>query len=494
MIDRDHIANRFHFHAEHLMMTTRSWLRLMTGLTMILMTGCLFDPQHIDLKTQPPDSFSGSGLLPLPDKWWEAFDDPVLNRMIETALTDNFSLLATWDRLRQAEAIAVRERAQRFPSLNATNTSSRSRDSEGIQTDRVGLGLQMAYELDLWGRVRANTSAVYFEVQASQADLTVAAITLSAEIAKTWYSLLEQRGQLSLLESQIATNEQVLKLVTLRFRQGVAAAADVLRQRQLVEQTRGQTKDVRAQIETLSHQLAILLGQPPKSVDIPSDNALIQLPPLPSTGLPGELIQRRPDVQAIFYQVQAADARVAAAIAERFPRIDLAGALTTNLSSTLAGGAFARTPAGLFASWLATVSAQIVLPIIDGGARRAEVERTKAVLSEVLHNYEATILQAFQEVENSLIRETQQREKTSSLEDQFQLATQVIQRLRARYIHGGTAYLDVLNALSSQQGLERQILTARRTLIDFRVDLAKALAGGWYMTQPEIRQLSISTG
>jgi NodT family efflux transporter outer membrane factor (OMF) lipoprotein len=352
----------------------------------------------------------------------------------------------------------------------------------------------MAYELDLWGRVRANTSAVYFEVQASQADLTVAAITLSAEIAKTWYSLLEQRGQLSLLESQIATNEQVLKLVTLRFRQGVAAAADVLRQRQLVEQTRGDTKDVRAQIETLSYQLAILLGQPPKSVDIPDDHELIQLPPLPSTGLPGELIQRRPDVQAIFYQVQAADARVAAAIAERFPRIDLAGALTTNLSSTLAGGAFARTPAGLFASWIATVSAQIVAPIIDAGARRAEVARTKAVLSEILHNYEATILQAFQEVENSLIRETQQREKTSSLEDQFHLATQVIQRLRARYIHGGTAYLDVLNALSSQQVLERQILTARRTLIDFRVDLAKALAGGWYMTQPEIRQLSISNG
>ncbi|MGE0474812.1 MAG: TolC family protein, partial [Nitrospirales bacterium] len=323
------------------MIISRFLLHFITipGIAMILMTGCLIAPQPIELKTQPPDSFSRSGPMPLPDKWWETFDDPALNRMIETALTDNFSLLATWDRLRQAEAIAVRERAQRFPSLNGTNTSSRSRDSEGNQTDRVGMGLQMAYELDLWGRVRANTSAAYFDVQVSQADLNVAAITLSAEIAKTWYALLEQRGQLSLLESQIATNEQVLKLVTLRFRQGVASAADVLRQRQLVEQTRGNTKDVRAQIETLSHQLAILLGQPPKSVDIPSDKSLIQLPPLPDTGLPGELIHRRPDVQAIFYQVQAADARVAAAIAERFPRIDLAGALTTNLSSTLAGGA-----------------------------------------------------------------------------------------------------------------------------------------------------------
>jgi NodT family efflux transporter outer membrane factor (OMF) lipoprotein len=481
-------------HTEPLMTTTRSGLRLITGIAMLLMTGCLFDPQPVQLTMQPPDSFSRSGTMPLPDKWWEAFDDPVLDRMIETALTENFSLLAAWDRLKQAEAVAVREGAQRFPNLNVDSNASRSRDNEGNETDRFGLGLSMAYELDLWGRVRALTSAAHFEVQASEADLTAAAITLSAEIARTWYSLLEQRGQLALLESQIATNDQVLKLVTLRFRQGVAMAADVLRQRQLVEQTRGETNDVRAQIETLSHQLALLLGQPPRSVDIPDYPELIQLPPLPSTGLPWELIQRRPDVQANFYQIQAADARVAAAIAERFPRIDLAGALTTNLSSTLAGGAFATTPAGLFASWLATVSAQIVAPIIDAGARRAEVRRTRAVLSEVLHNYEATILLAFQEVENSLVREAQQREKTSSLEEQFYLATQVIQRLRARYIHGGTAYLDVLNALSSQQALERQILTARRTLIDFRVDLAKALAGGWGMTNPEIRRLSIFLG
>jgi NodT family efflux transporter outer membrane factor (OMF) lipoprotein len=479
---------------ENLMITIRSWLRLITGLAMILMTGCLFDPQPIELKIQPPDSFSRSGQNPLQDKWWETFEDEALDQLIEIALEDNPTLLATWDRLRQAEATAVRDGAPRFPFLNANSNASRSRDNVGNQTDRFAVGVSVAYELDLWGRVRAFGSAAHFDAQGSQADLTVAAITLSSQIAKTWYNLLEQRGQLALLESQISTNEKVLQLVTLRFRQGVAAAADVLRQRQLVEQTRGNTKDVHAQIETLSHQLAILLGKPPKSLDIPDDHVLIHLPPLPSTGLPGELIQRRPDVQAIFYQVQAADARVAAAIAERFPRIDLAGALTTNLSSTLTGGAFASAPAGLFSSWLTTISAQILAPIFNAGARAAEVDRTKAARSEVLHNYEFTVLQAFQEVENALIREAQQREKTSSLEDQFHLATQVIERLRARYLHGATAYLDVLNALNSQQDLGRQILTARRTLIDFRVDLAKALAGGWHMTKPEIRQLSISTG
>ncbi len=461
---------------------------------MLLMTGCVFDPQPVKLHMQPPDSFSRSGLLPLPDRWWETFDDPVLNELIETALTENFTIRAAWDRLKQAKAIAVREGAFRFPHVNATGNANRSRDNEGTQTDRLSLGLSMNYELDLWGRIRALTSAAFFEVEANENDLYATAITLSAEIAKTWYSLLEQRGQLALLENQIATNQQVLQVVTLRFRQGVAVAADVLRQRQLVEQTRGETNDVRAQIETLSHQLAVLLGRPPKSLYLPEDHELVELPPLPATGLPGELIQRRPDVQAVFYQIQAADARIAAAIAELFPRINLAATLNTNLNRVLVGGVFATSPGGLFASWVAVLSAQLLAPIIDAGAREAEVARTKAVLSEILHNYEATILQAFQEVENALIREAQQQEKSASLQEQFQLATQVIQLLRARYIHGATEYLDVLNALNSQQVLGRQILTAKRTLIDFRVDLAKALAGGWDLSKPEIRDLLLSAG
>ena len=455
-----------------------------------LLSGCLWDSVPIQLKADPPHAFSLTGPTPLPDKWWEAFDDQDLNQLIETALVDNPSLLATWDRLRQADAVFGREQGPRFPILNGTVFASRSRPNTGGDTDRLAIGLSVAYELDLWGRVRANVSAAHFDAQASQADVATAAISLSAEIAKAWYALVEQRGQLALLEQQIATNERILEVVMLRFRQGLAAAPDVLRQRQLIEQTRGDTKDVYAQIQTLIHQLAILLGKPPRSITFPEQNRLLQLPLLPDTGLPVELLHRRPDVQTGFFQVQAADARVAVAIAERFPRIDLSGSWTTNLTSTLAGGSFATSPAGLFSSWLANIAAQVVAPIFNAGARAAEVDRTKAVLSEALNTYESTVLQAFREVEDALISEAQQREKTASLETQLQIATEVIARLRGRYTQGATNYLDVLNAFLSQQNLARQILTARRTLIGYRVDLAKALAGSWDMKTPELRQLS----
>ena len=464
-------------------------LRLCLALSI---SGCLLDPVPVQLKADPPQAFSQSGLTPLPDKWWESFDDQDLNRLIEKALANNPSLLATWDRLLQAEAVASRERAPRFPHLSGDVNASRSRDNTGRDTDRLTLGLSVAYELDLWGRVRANASAAQFEREARQTDVHTAAISLSAEITKAWYALIEQRGQLALLERQIATNEQVLKLVTLRFRQGVASAADVLRQRQLIEQTKGDTQDAISQVQTLTHQLAILLGQPPKSLSIPEQRTLLELPSLPDTGLPVEVLHRRPDVQTGFFTIQAADARIAAAIANRFPRIDIIGSLSTNLSSTLAGGSFAATPAGLFSSWLGSMAAQIVAPIIDAGARASEVDRTRAVLSEALNTYESTVLQALREVEDALTQEAQQRKKAISLETQFKLATDVNDRLRARYIQGGSNYLDVLDALISQQNLERQILTARRTLIDYRVDLAKALAGSWDMKAPKLRQLSSS--
>ena len=470
------------------------WFLILGSVSGLLLAGCLWDPTPFELKTQLPQTFSQSGQSELPDKWWEAFGDQDLNTLIDLALENNPSLLATWDRLRQAEALLAREGAARFPSLNGTMTSSRSRTNDGRQTDRFQLGLSAAYELDLWGRVRANTSAAQFDAEASQADVYAAALTLSAQVAKAWYSFIEQRGQLALLERQITTNEKVLQLVTLRFRQGVASAADVLRQQQLIEQTRGETKDVVAQIETLGHQLAILIGQAPKSIHLPTDSLLITLPPLPKTGLPMALLQRRPDVQGGFYQVQAADARIAVAIADRFPNINLTGTITTNLSSTLAGGSFAAAPAGLFSTWLGSIASQVVAPIIDFGQRASEVERREALLSEALNNYEGTVLQAIREVEDALARETQQRGKTVSLERQFSIATQVIERLRGKYVQGATAYLDVLDALVSQQALERQILTARRSLIDFRVDLARALAGGWDLNQPSLRELVPTAG
>ena len=204
---------------------------------------------------------------------------------------------------------------------------------------------------------------------------------------------------------------------------------------------------------------------------------------MPQTGLPAELIQRRPDIRNAYYSVLAADSDVAAAIADRFPRLSLTAGVDVS-------GAHTR---DLFNNWLATIAANLVAPIIDGGLRKAEVDRTRAVASEALHTYGQTILDALGEVEDALIQEQRQRDFITSLDKQLTLAGQVIERVRDRYLQGTVDYQRVLDALISQQELQRSHLTAKRDLVLDRIDLCRALGTGWTLDRPEENQTDAST-
>jgi outer membrane protein TolC len=173
-------------------------------------------------------------------------------------------------------------------------------------------------------------------------------------------------------------------------------------------------------------------------------------------------------VQEAVLRVQAADKRVAAALAERYPRIDLTASLRTS----------AERPADLFATWLASLAGQLAVPLFDAGRRAAELDRTEAVVAERLAQFEDTALTAIREVEDALARARQQRRRVDSLERQVELARQSIQRLRGRYINGGADFLDVLDALTRVQDLERELIAARRTRLATRIALSRALAGG----------------
>ena len=288
---------------------------------------------------------------------------------------------------------------------------------------------------------------------------------------------MEQYGQLALVSSQLETNTRVLELITLRFRRGKVGATDVLQQRQLAESNRGELANVKSLIGVLEHQLAILLGATPDSrVSEPQDE-LISLPPLPVTGIPAALVQRRPDLRQGFYRLQAADQRTAAAVAERFPRINLLGSSDSTASDA----------DDLFDNWLSNLTANLVTPVIDGGRRRAEVDRTRAVTEQSLSDYRQQLIDALGEVEDALLREQQQRAFIDSLDKQLVLSKQVIGRVRDSYLYGAVDYLRVLDVLLTDQNLERTRLTAQRELIDNRIALCRALAGGWTLERPVVQ-------
>ncbi len=430
-----------------------------------------------------PDDFSLSGFEPLPDRWWTAFADPQLDEFVEEALAGNLSLRATWDRLAQVEAVARREGAPLVPAVDAKASFARTRthiDGDTSSISNHGIGVAASYELDLWRRVRSTRDAARLDAEASAHDVTAAAISLSAAVAGTWYELAEAVEQQRVLAQQIETNEQVLELITLRFRQGQAQAADVFRQRQLLEATRGNLELEKARAGTFEHQLSVLLGRAPGGPLVAEGVVLREPPPLPATGLPASLVQSRPDVLSAYAAVQAADMRVAAAIADRLPRISIVAGADT-------GGTRAD---DLFDDWIANLAANLVAPVIDGGRRRAEVDRTQAALSEAVNLYGEAVLVSFREVEDALVREERQVAFLASLEKQLEIVQHVIDRTRDSYFKGQLDYLRVLDALTSRQSLERQYVAARRQRIGFRIDLARALAGGWPLAQPEAREIA----
>lgn len=415
--------------------------------------------------TEPAGQFSRSGTVPLQSRWWEMLPDAQLQALERMALEANPDLLATQARLDQAAALARKSGAMLYPRLNAGLSSS---DTDGTSS-HVGT-LAASYELDLWGGLREEAESARQSWLASRETLDTAAVTLTAEVADTWYQLIEQEGQIDLLNAQQQTNRQMLELVELRFDRGKVQATDVLQQRQLIESAEALLATARAERAVLEHQLKALLGLSPTmpGQTLPTGE-LIDLPPLPSTGLPIELVQQRPDVREAFHTLRAAEADVAVAVADRFPSITLSATLTTTAGSL----------GGLFSDWVTVLAGELLGPVFDGGERVAEVDRTRSAARAALHDYSSAVIDALTEVEDALVREQQQRLLLQSLDRQLALTAEVVERTRYNYTKGTVDYLDVLDALRTHQSLQRDQLTARRTLISYRIALHRALAGGW---------------
>lgn len=443
-----------------------------------LFSGCSPATHQVKVPLAAPEQFSATGTSPLPGKWWVSFEDPVLNELMDQALANNFDLKTAWDRLSQAEALVRSAGADLSPTLDGDVDTSKERYRESgvtYDSDSYSLGLSASYEVDLWGRISSSRDAAVYDAKASREDLRTAALTLSADVAGTWYHLVEQYGQWDILNEQVAINEKILELISLQFRTGQVGIADMLQQRQLVESNKGDKTQVEAEIKVLQHQLAILLGYSPLQSVAPRISKLLSLPDLPQTGVPAALIQGRPDIRSAYYAVLSADSDLAAALANRFPRLSITAEAEISGEHTR----------DLFDDWLANLAANLAAPLIDGGVRKAEVDRTRSVASEALHTYGQTILDALSDVEDALAKERHQRDFIQSLKTQLKLAGQVSNRMRDRYVQGTVDYQRVLDALLSQQTLQQSVLSANRDLVQDRIDLCRALGTGWELERPE---------
>ncbi len=415
---------------------------------------------------QPSPDFTEVGSDAAPNRWWTAFADSKLDSYVDNGLGNNYSLQAASNRVQAARAVTRREASDFWPDIDGI-LGIGTNGGPGENRETYSLGLDANYQVDLWGEIESRVEAQRLRANATCQDYHAVALGLSAEITSVWFSLIEAHAQAKLLEEQIKTNRTGAELQEKRFGLGFVRSADVLRQRQLLESTLEQAVVIESQINVLEHQLAVLLGEMPQSASYEPGTSFPELPPLPLTGLPSGLLLRRPDIQRNYNALLAADRDLASAISRQFPRLNLSASLQ-NLSEN---------PEDLLKDWFVSLGGQLIAPLFDGGQRKAEVDRNAAVKAQLFHEYAQSVLVAFREVEDSLVQEKYQLQRIERLEKQAKLAGQASDQLREQYLIGDAQYLDVLNAITGKQRLQRQLLSAQLELRLIRVSLYLALAG-----------------
>jgi len=509
-----------------------SWYLVLVVLPLFSLSCKTFDPPLRDVaELRIPEAYTlYEETAPGPDRWWEGFQAPELDSLIESTLRDNLSLQQVYARMEQAAALARQANAAKYPSLSysgdasisqtrvdtggsaggveestqqlealngvlgaasglssATSLLGASQDaqsglqaletllgdvSDGPSTDNVesySLGLVSQYEVDLWGKVRADVKSAEYDYGASLDDAHTAMQSLASQVALAWFDLLQYRQTLSLVQEQLATNEQVLELIELRSLKGISSSLDVLQQRQAVEEARAAVPPLESSIQSLHHEIALLTGQPPRSELALTQSDYPERPRLPDPGLPADLLARRPDVRAAGLLLQAADWQVSAARAARLPSLELAAS-----ASASAGNLDL-----IFGNWIATLAASVTGPIFDGGQRAAEVTRTRAVVKERLAAYRESVYTAVKEVEDALLQESKQAEYLTALRAREDVAQAYYDEAVSRYLKGLNDYLPVLTALTSLQSIQRSVIGAEHDLFVYRVALYRALGGSW---------------
>ncbi len=404
--------------------------------------------------------------------WWTAFGSDQLNRLMTDAFAGSLTLEQADARLEQAAAAVRQSRSARRLQVNGqAEIASRRTHTDGASTttDDTSAGLYAAYELDLWGRLRARTRASRASWEASRFDLQTAAMTLSADLSDTYFNWLAQNGILDTYERQLEASRRQLKAMELRYRAGQATALALLQQRQQVAAAEARLPPVRARIRELEHAIAVLIGRPAGSDLGLVPDALPSLPAQPATGVPAALLEHRPDIRSARWQLESADRDTAAARAARLPTLSLSASATTS----------ADTIDALFDDWAANLLANLMAPLLDGGSRTAEVERAAAVARERVAAYRLAILEAIRETEDALSREAQQTRYVAALDKQLAAATRSEEESIARYRRGLLPYHDALAATVARQSLDIACLQAKTDLLTNRIRLYRALGGDW---------------
>jgi outer membrane protein, multidrug efflux system len=452
----------------------------------LLLTGCAVGPDYSRPAITTPEVYRGASPGPSPadppqllgdQKWWDVFQDPVLQQLIRLALQQNYDVRIAASRVLQAQAQLGITRADQFPTVSAGSQAFgefNPKTSSAIPAYRVNAGeldLSVVWNLDFWGKYRRQTEAARANLLASQWGRRAIISSVVSSVATAYFTLRELDWALDLSKSTLAARQNSLQLTNVLAKHGSASALDVRQSEQLVYTAAETIPDLERQISQEENLLSILLGDNPDS--IPRGRALTEQPAPPGVpiGLPSELLERRPDIREAEETLVAANAEIGVAKAALFPSISLTG--LAGFESNALNNLFSHSQR----IW--NEAGSLTQPVFAGGALRSGLRLAEAQEQQMLLTYQQTIMNAFQQVSNSLVAYQKGREFREQQELLTAAAEDTDRLSKVLYEHGGASYLQVLtsenNAFAAELNLAQAQLDERLAL----VQLYNALGGGW---------------
>jgi NodT family efflux transporter outer membrane factor (OMF) lipoprotein len=400
------------------------------------------------------------------------FGDTALASLEQRALAGNPGLSAALARVAQARAVSAQAAGGQYPTVTLGATLTRSRDplTGGHPSTSLVMPLDLSYELDAWGRVRRTVEASRAQALASADNYGVARLTLTANVATTYFTLRSLDSQATVLASSVDSFRSQLALTRVKRDASLVGPPDVLQAQTQLDATLAQQAETQRQRIDAEHALAILIGEPPSALAVPPA-PLAGDPPAVPAGLPSDLLRRRPDVAAGEQALVAASASIGIAKASLYPTFSLTA------SAGLASAALTGPIGWANRAW--SLGGGLLAPIFDGGKLRAQVEQSRAIYDEGLGNYRTAMLQALADVENGLTDIGHLQDSGMAYQRAADGARESLRLVQLQYDQGLIDYLSVLDA--QRTWLSDELLAAQ-TLGQRYVStvlLAKALGGGW---------------
>ncbi|GAD20801.1 outer membrane protein [Acidovorax sp. MR-S7] len=406
--------------------------------------------------------------------WWLGFQDPVLSNLVERAGDGNTTVQEAAARLAEARALLRSADANRAPQVGASTGVSRqagaSTTGSAEPATLATAGLNVSYELDLFGRLSQASDAARLDAQARDALLQSTRLMVQADVVQTYLQLRVVQAERALVDESLAAYQGTLRLTQRRYQAGDVAELDVARVQTEVAATESEALALERQQALLAHALAVLVGEVASGFAVPAAAGDTVLPVIPP-GVPGTVLARRPDVSAAQATVLAAQARVGVAQAAWFPAITLTGQ-----------GGLASPQLGDLFKWSARswgIGALLSLPIFDGGQRAAQEEGARARLDGALAAHRGQVLTAFREVEDQLSALRLLAGQAEAQGRAVQSAARATQLSDSRYRNGLVSQLELLDARRSELRNRRQALQVRTAQYTATVGLIRALGGGW---------------